>query len=336
METDKIWKNRAFKYAYSRLRPKLCTRIDNDYRPETLITVFSDHFPLATQNAEHEADEAVQSFKNKLQDVKFLTPLGFYDIKGDRKDHLMIKKTRAPNVTYLKLATDIPMDSFASVFEGKSCHLEYFLHLPQDSSVVAKKISAPLDSEGDTGDEVDVEGTIESSTSSMFTSNSATDEGTDDNPDRSSSLFTAATGTPKKEKSKSEKSKKKKEEKRVAESPVKSSTHTIFHEEIDCDTTGVGVLPTVMESDYPETSNDSFDISTIQKQAPKLAMMLQQGRHSRKAGSLQTYNGPLAILDDQQTYEFEITRRFEPFDLKPDSTGARTIVEYSDTEKRIK
>ena len=157
IETDKIWKNRAFEYAYSRLRPKLCTRIDYDYKPETLITVFSDHFPLVTQNAEHEADEAVQAFKNKLQNVNFLTPLGFYDIKGDRKDHLMIKKTRAPNVTYLKLAADIYMDNFAPVFEGKSCHLEYFLHLPQDSSMVAKNISAPLDSEGDTGDKVDVE-----------------------------------------------------------------------------------------------------------------------------------------------------------------------------------
>ena len=171
----------------------------------------------------------------------------------------------------------------------------------------------------------------------MFTNNSAPDEGTDDDPARNSSLFTAATSTPKKKKkSKSEKSKKKKEEKRAAESPVKSSTHTIFHDEMDCDAAGIGDLPTVLEHDYPETSNDSFDISTIQKQAQKLAMMLQQGRQSRKAGSLQTYNGPLIILDDQQTYEFEITRRFEPFDLKPDPTGARTIVDYSDTEKRIK
>ena len=78
IETDKIWKNRAFKYACSRLRPKLCTRIDNDYKPEILITVFSDHFPLATQNAEHEADEAVKSFQLKLQDVDNLTPLVFY------------------------------------------------------------------------------------------------------------------------------------------------------------------------------------------------------------------------------------------------------------------
>ena len=54
MESNKIWKNRAFNYAYNRLRAKLCTRTDNEFRPETLITVFSNHFPLSTQNAGHD------------------------------------------------------------------------------------------------------------------------------------------------------------------------------------------------------------------------------------------------------------------------------------------
>lgn len=207
IETDKIWKNRALKYAYSRLRPKLCTRADNKYRPETLITLFSDHFPLSTQNAEHEADEAVQNFQRKLHNISYLTPLGFYNIQGDRRCHQMIKKTRPPNVMYLKVSADMPMSDFAPVFENKSCHLEYFLHLPQ--STMSRSLFQQAISQGSVDTATTTENSrTEKTASSMFT----VDNGLEDNEcvDQGTSIFVATSPSKKKKRRKKKKDEEKK------------------------------------------------------------------------------------------------------------------------------
>jgi len=337
IETDKIWKNRAFKYAYSRLRPKLCTRLDNDYKPETLITVFSDHFPLATQNAEHEADEAVRVFRDKLQDVSYLTPLGFYDVQGVRQCHRMTKKTRPANVTYLKIASDIPMGEIAPAFDGKSCHLEYFLHIPQDGTTESFRQISHTNFNATSSDRVDIDQTVESNTSSMFSNGTSVEE-VQDEPVSNSSIFDKVTSSPKKrKKSSSNKEKKKKREDSAVSPQKKASTHTVFHDEKEEDGYhAVKTFSDALEEEHAETSNDSFDIESIQRQAPKLAAMLMQGRHSKTRGYISTYNGPLDILDDQQTYEYEIARRFEPFDLKPDGTGVKRMIDYAEIERKIK
>ena len=330
IETDKIWKNRAFKYAYSRLRPKLCTRIDNEYRPETLITVFSDHFPLSTQNAEHEADEAARSFQKKLQDVSYLTPVGFYDIQGDRQCHQMIKKNRPPNVAYLKMSADIPMDKFGSVFEGKSCHLEYFLHLPQ--STISRSFFQQATSLGsvDTASTVDKNEPEKSIPSSMFTSNDL-EEG-DYVEQRSSSFI--STASPKKKRRR----RKKKDDDKGGLTPMRSSSQTPIEsgDEESSGHEGETKLEESQQAKDTEASNDSFNFDLMHKQAPKLASMIKQGRTSHKTGQAPTYLGPLGLLDTQSTYEDEIIRRFEPFTLEPDAQGIRRVVTYKEIESTLK
>ena len=330
IETDKIWKNRAFKYAYSRLRPKLCTRIDNEYKPETLITVFSDHFPLSTQNAEHEADEAVRNFQKKLQDVSYLTPVGFYDTQGDRKCHRMIKKDRPPNVAYLKVSADIPMGEFASMFEGKSCHLEYFLHLPQ-STVQRSFFQQATSLESiDTASTIDKNEPGKPLLSSMFTSNDL-EEG-DDAEQGLSSL--QATSSPKKKRRR----RKKKDDGKGILTPMRSGPQTLIGsgDEESSGQEGEAKLEDLQQVKDPDASNDSFDFDIMRKQTPKLAFMIKQGRTSHKTGQVPTYLGPLGLLDTQSTYEDEITRRFEPFTLEPDAQGIRRVVTYKGIESTLK
>ena len=124
-----------------KIAAKLCTRADREFRPETLITVFSDHFPLSTQNAEHEAHLAVSNFKANFQNVAYLTPLGFFDIQGNRQCYHMTKKTRPPNVCYLNEKAEIPLSEFTPKFQGKTCRLEYYLHLPQSNNYTDMEIS---------------------------------------------------------------------------------------------------------------------------------------------------------------------------------------------------
>ena len=337
METDKIWKNRAFKYAYSRLRPKLCTRIDKNYTPETLITVFSDHFPLATQNAEHEADEAVNSFQQKLQDVDNLTPLGFYDIHGNRQCHKMTKTPRPANVCFIKVAADISMEDFAPVFENKECRLEFFLHLPQ--STMTEQPTSQGSKESISTKEMN-EDTVEdgrSKASSMFTSvpTSMNEDDHDGEKGDRTSIFPSIEGTPKKKKSKSsQKSKRKKNNDNVV-SPIRG-THTLFkdNEEEVVDVEGKN-LSEFLEEENDE-NNDSFDIESIRAQAPKLASMLEQGKQVNQAGLPTSYYGPLNIFDSQLVYEEQIPRRFQRFTLKADTTGSLNVIDYVEIEKVIK
>lgn len=90
MESNKIWKNRAFNYAYNRLRAKLCTRTDNEFRPETLITVFSNHFPLSTQNAGHDwfAQMVIVWIKQKASLTKRVISVSTTNIND--RDHVLL------------------------------------------------------------------------------------------------------------------------------------------------------------------------------------------------------------------------------------------------------
>ena len=329
IETDKIWKNRAFKYAYSRLRPKLCTRFENDYKPETLITVFSDHFPLATQNAEHEADEAVKNFHKKLQDVSNLTPLGFYDIHGNRQCHKMTKKSRPPNVCFIKIAADISMGEFATIFKNKECHLEFFLHLPQSNAII-KQMDEIESSQEEETDHDNIE------TVSMFaTTRTEREEDDAENRVASQSAFSDVERTPKKKKSRnSSKNKKKKDNENVV-SPQKG-THTVFNRGDDDGDEFRGKDLTESLEEENESNNDSFDIESIRHTAPKLASMLEEGRKARQASLPSSYYGPLNIFDNQDVYEDCIPERFQRFTLKPDTLGSLNIIDYDSIEKTIK
>ena len=74
IESDIVWKARSLRFDYSVLRPKL----GEPYYAETLISIFREHFPLGTQQLEHESDVVVEKFCNCFNDALYLPPLGFY------------------------------------------------------------------------------------------------------------------------------------------------------------------------------------------------------------------------------------------------------------------
>ena len=79
VESDVVWKARSLQFACSTLRKKL----GKPFSAANLIAVISDHFPVGTQQAEHDADAVVTTFRNCFGNVRHLTPLGFINSDGD-------------------------------------------------------------------------------------------------------------------------------------------------------------------------------------------------------------------------------------------------------------
>lgn len=270
-----------------------------------MITVFSDHFPLSTQNVKHEADEAVKQFKVKFQNVKFLTPVGFFDILGNRQCHFMHKKNRPADVCYLNVRAEIPMEEFAPIFEEKTCRLEYYIRLPQssdyESNTTSEVSSKSIEKECMQSDLYEDDNNL--NVSSMFSSTSDTLH----SPLMSSriNLFSSVTNSSSaKKKTSKEKSKKRSSDSHPTTPTKKKKKHTVFSDGIEIHEEDVDEnLNNVNdnEEEYAENienSNDSFDLETVAAGAPKLAAMLMTGRSMNKGNLISTYYGPLGVLDD--------------------------------------
>ena len=128
IESDIVWKARSLRFAYSVLRPKL----GEPYSAETLISVFREHFPLGTQQSEHEAEAVVEKFRNCFNDTAYLSPLGFYNASGLDVTDKMHKTPRPANVCFLETKFDLPLSDLGDPFTAyQRCDLTYYFHLPQ-------------------------------------------------------------------------------------------------------------------------------------------------------------------------------------------------------------
>ena len=103
IESNIVWKARSLRFAYSVLRPKL----GESYSMETLISIFRKHFPLRTQQLEHEAEAVVEKFRNRFNDTSCFSALGFYNASGGNVTGKIHKTPRPANVCFLEAKFDL-------------------------------------------------------------------------------------------------------------------------------------------------------------------------------------------------------------------------------------
>ena len=107
LDGDTMWKQHFWKSVYNRLRIKLTPKCNTD----TIITVFSEYFPLSTLPAEQEYRRAVGDFCSQFSKVEKLSPTSFVargDIDETSKMH---KKPRPIHVCHLGIRDVFDMGS---------------------------------------------------------------------------------------------------------------------------------------------------------------------------------------------------------------------------------
>ena len=104
------------------LRPKL----GELYSAETFI-VFREHFPLGTQQSEHEVEVVVEKFRYCFNDTSYLTPLEFYNSSGADVTDKMHKTPRPVNVCFIETKFDLLLSVLGDPFTAYQRYdLTYF------------------------------------------------------------------------------------------------------------------------------------------------------------------------------------------------------------------
>ena len=177
------------------------------------------------------------------------------------------------------------MKDIAPIFDGKTCRLEYFVHLPQStdySSVVSVSTldSASLD-ELKPRVLLDEEDAARQSYTSMFSTTPSTPahENIEPTANLSQDINESGLITPKKKKKRKQNS----DKNQSFTKAKKSNNHTIFDNTDDNDNGDAEE-----EALDPNESIDSVDLAAIVVATPKLAAMLSTGRSQSKKGSIPT------------------------------------------------
>ena len=309
IESDIVWKARCLRFAYSVLRPKL----GEPYSAETLILVFREHFPLGTQQLEHEADSVVEKFRNCFNDTSYLYPLGFYNASGLNVTDKMHKTPTPANVFFIESKFDLPLSELGDPFTAyQRCDLTYYLHLPQS---LRENINMVLSTQAKVS-------TAESSGSERRSLFSAA---TNLNSKFMSTLGRLATvvdsnqlpiivNIPNV----------------VAVSGIRTITPNAKDKE--------GVENSGDESDNtqpPSTSGSNHSFDKIQELAPKTAQLFAN-RRAHGGRSSRSYYGPLDILDSQDDFDSAGICWNEMFHLRVNNTGSSNVVNYDNMQKKVK
>ena len=128
VDSDVMWKQQSFEFAYNRLRAKLSDSCDAD----SLISIFNSHFPISTMPSEDLARAAVAKLHSAFGDISYLTPTAFLTRNGEDVTGLMYKKPRPANVCHLGVNAAIKMRDISHAFDDDMRFtVDYFLPLPQ-------------------------------------------------------------------------------------------------------------------------------------------------------------------------------------------------------------
>ena len=309
IESDIVWEARNLRFAYSVLRPKL----GEPYSAETLISVFREHFPLGTQQSEHEAEAVVEKFRNCFNDTAYLSPLGFYNASGLDVTDKMHKTPRPANMCFLETKFDLPLSKLGDPFTAyQRCDLTCYLHLPQSLGENANVVlSTPA--------KVSAAESSASERRSLFSAATNLNSKFMSTPGRlapvvDSTQLPSIVHIPNV----------------VAVSGIRTTTPNAKDKE-DAENYGD-------ESDDtqpPSTSGSNHSFDKIQELAPKTAQLFAN-RRAHGGRSSRSYYGPLDILDIQTDFDNAGIRWNEMFHLGVNNAGSSNVVKYDDMQKKVK
>ena len=118
-----------------KLHPKLKT-----YSASALISGFGKHFDITTHVANDQTDTYVQQINAAFGEVKYLSPLGYFDSKGNNVTSQVRKEKRPENLAYMLVEASIPLQDLHRVFTSTDVFThQYYLPLPQSYKVMPAK-----------------------------------------------------------------------------------------------------------------------------------------------------------------------------------------------------
>ena len=120
------WKLRSFLHCEKKLRPKL-----NSYSAAALISVVGKHFDFNTHVANDQAESYVETFKLAFGNVRWLSPLGYFDKQGNDVTRKVRVASRPPNLAFMLVEARMQLGQLHSAFDTTALFThQYYLPLP--------------------------------------------------------------------------------------------------------------------------------------------------------------------------------------------------------------
>ena len=106
------------------------------YPASTLISVFGKHFEANTHVANDQADNYLPHFRCSFSNVKYLSPLGYFNLAGEDATHKVCKEKRPPSLAFVLVDADILLSHLHEFLKKEDVYnFWYYLRLPQKHKV---------------------------------------------------------------------------------------------------------------------------------------------------------------------------------------------------------
>ena len=333
IDSDVMWKQQCFESVYNRLRGKLSDSCNAD----AIISVFNTHFPISTLSAEDQARMAVIKFRAAFGDLSYLKPTAFLNRNGEDKTSFMYQHPRPANVCHLGVTAEISMCHISKAFDREMTFtVEYFLPLPQTcgrSSLVPAIQNPPH-----TKTKAPTLGSAEVLDSNVFSppSKSSPSINLTDKIFNKEKDFT----TPKLADKRASTIEVLIDDKSLEGSIVREDQNSL-NNDLENENSAVQDNKEVGITDKDEiegsVTDKALDMESMLLNSPKSTTLIMGNRAlSRgKKGLAWTYEGPIGVLDNEDTFREEIVSFDNYYELLLNTNGARNVSESKSLIKKI-